>query len=53
MGGPYSRIAVHGLVAGVLFFLLQRFGLHQSMETSLLWAAFFAAAAAWLAWSQS
>ena len=52
MGGPNAKIAFHALVAGGFFFFLQRFGLHQSIETSLMWALFFAAAAGALAWTQ-
>jgi hypothetical protein len=52
MGGRYGTIVMHAAVAGGFFFFLQRYGLHQSMETSLLWAAVFAAVAAVLAWTQ-
>ncbi len=52
MGGRYGTIAMHTVMAGGFFFFLQYYGLHQSMETSLLWAAIFAAVAAMLAWTQ-
>ena len=47
-----GRILLHAALAAVFFFVLQRFGFGQSLETSLLWAAFFAIAAAMLAWQQ-
>lgn len=43
----------HAAAAGAFFFVLQRFAMKESVEVSLLWAAFFAAAAALLAWQQS
>ena len=46
-------IAVHALVAGVFFFVVQRYPLGQSVEASMQWAAFFAVAAAIVAWSQT
>ena len=52
MGGPYARIAMHAAAACAFIFVLQRFVLNQTLETSLLWAFFFAAAAAVLAWTQ-
>jgi hypothetical protein len=52
MNGAYGRIVLHALAAACFVFLLQRFGLNQSLETSLLWAICFAFAAAGLAWSQ-
>lgn len=51
--GIVVRMAQHAAMAGVFFFVLQHFVLKESVETSLLWAAFFAAAAAILAWVQS
>ncbi|MEQ1611684.1 MAG: hypothetical protein ABL904_02945 [Hyphomicrobiaceae bacterium] len=53
MDGPNARIAMHTVAAGAFFFVLQRFGLNQSVEMSLLYAFFFAAAAGVLAWTQS
>ena len=53
MGGAAGRIAMHAGAAGVFFFVLQRFGLNQSVETSLMWGVGLAIAAAGLAWSQS
>jgi hypothetical protein len=50
---PMARIALHAVLAGVFFFVLQRFALGQSMETALLWAVLLGAGAGWLAWSQS
>jgi hypothetical protein len=46
-------IAAHAAAAGAFLFALQYLGLQQSLETSLLGAAFFAAAAAGLAWKQT
>ena len=53
MGGTTGRIAMHAGAAGVFFFVLQRFGLNQPVEPSLMWGVGFAIAAAGLAWSQS
>jgi len=52
MGGANARIAMHAAAACAFVFVLQRFVLNQPFETSLLWALFFAAAAAVLAWTQ-
>jgi hypothetical protein len=51
-GGPYGYIALHGLVAAAFFFVLQRFVLNQSFETSLLWGGLLGAGAAAIAWQQ-
>ena len=53
VGGRAGQIAMHAGAAGVFFFVLQRFGLNQSVETSLMWGVGLAIAAAGLAWSQS
>lgn len=52
-GGLYLRLLSHAALAGVFFFVLQRYAMGETLETSLLWGAFFAAAAALLAWHQS
>ncbi len=52
-GGRWGYIAVHGGLAAVFFFVLQRFVLNQSMETSLLWGGLLGAIAAGIAWSQA
>ncbi|MCP3466047.1 hypothetical protein [Bradyrhizobium sp. CCGUVB23] len=46
-------IAMHAAVAAAFIFLLQRFTLNASLETSLLWALTFAVCAAWLAYKQA
>ena len=46
-------VALHAVVAAVFIFLLQRYGLSNSLESSLLWALTFGAAAAGLAYSQA
>ena len=58
MGGQGGRnvvgtMALHAAIAGVFFFVLQRYGNSASIEVSLVWAGFFAAAAALLAWKQT
>jgi hypothetical protein len=49
----WGYIAVHAVVAAVFIFLLQRFTLSASLETSLLWALTFAGCAAGLAYMQA
>ena len=49
----WGFIALHSVAAATFIFLLQRFGLNASLESSLLWAATFAACAAGLAYKQS
>ena len=39
MGVRWGYIAMHGALASVFFFVLQRFGFSQSLETSLIWGA--------------
>jgi hypothetical protein len=51
-GGSYGYIAIHGVLAGVFFFALQRFGLHQSVGSSVVWGAGLGLVAAGIAWSQ-
>jgi hypothetical protein len=46
-------IALHTVVATGFIFLLQRYGLNASLETSLLWALTLGACAAGLAYSQA
>jgi hypothetical protein len=52
-GARWRYIALHAIGAGAFFFVLQRFAFSQSVDNSLLWAAFFAVAAALVAWRQS
>lgn len=49
----WSFIAMHAAVAATFIFLLQRFGLNASLESSLLWALTFGVCAAGLAYKQS
>ena len=49
----WRYIALHSAAATAFGFLFARFMLGQSLEMSLLWAAFFGVAAAALAWHQS
>ncbi len=49
----WRNIALHAAVAGVFFFLLQRYGMNASLDTSLLWALGFGGVAAGLAYRQS
>jgi hypothetical protein len=48
-----ARAAMHAVAAAVFFFLLQRFGLGQTLQESVSFAVFFAAAAAGLSWYQT
>jgi hypothetical protein len=44
---------LHAAAAGAFFFILQRFGLGETHADSLFYAVLFAAAAAFVSWSQS
>jgi hypothetical protein len=46
-------IALHAVAAAVFIFLLQRYALSASLESSLLWALTFGGCAAGLAYMQS
>jgi hypothetical protein len=46
-------IALHAAAAGVFIFLLQRYVLSASLDSSLLWAVAFGGCAAALAYMQS
>ena len=49
----WRYMALHAVVAGGFIFLLQRYGLSASLESSLLWALTFGGCAAGLAYSQA
>ena len=49
----WGFIAMHAGVAAAFIFLLQRFSLNASLESSLLWALTFGVCAAGLACKQS
>jgi hypothetical protein len=49
----WRYIALHALAAGAFIFLLQRYVLSASFESSLLWALTFGGCAAGLAYVQS
>ena len=49
----WRYIALHAATAGAFIFLLQRYGLKASLDSSLLWALTFGACAAGLAYMQS
>jgi hypothetical protein len=49
----WRYVALHTLAAAVFIFALQRFALHASLETSLLWALMLGGCAAGLAYAQS
>ncbi len=49
----WRYIGLHAVVAAGFIFLLQRYGLNASLETSLLWALILGACAAGLAYSQA
>ena len=46
-------IAMHAALAAIFMFLLQRFVMNATQETSLLWALTFAVCAAGLAYKQA
>ncbi|MCP1832880.1 hypothetical protein M2222_001472 [Bradyrhizobium elkanii] len=49
----WRTIALHTVVAAGFMFLLQRYGLSATLESSLLWAIVFGGCAAGLAYSQA
>ena len=49
----WRYIALHAATAGVFIFLLQRYVLGASLDTSLLWMLTFGGCAAGLAYMQS
>jgi hypothetical protein len=48
----WRYITLHAVVAAGFIFLLQRYGLNATLESSLLWALTFGGCAAGLAYSQ-
>ena len=60
-GGPgraaamktWQLMTLHALAAATFIFLLQRYGLNATLDSSLLWALTFGGCAAGLAYSQS
>jgi len=49
----WRYVGLHATAAGAFIFLLQRYALDASLETSLLWAVAFGGCAAGLAYVQS
>ena len=49
----WRYIGLHALAAAAFIFLLQRYALSNSLESSLLWALTFGGCAAGLAYAQS
>jgi hypothetical protein len=49
----WRYILLHAAAAAAFIFLLQRFALSATLESSLLWAIVFAGCAAGLAYSQT
>jgi hypothetical protein len=49
----WRYILLHALAAAAFIFLLQRYGLSATLESSLLWAVVFGGCAAGLAYSQT
>ncbi len=49
----WGFVAMHAAVAATFMFLLQRFMMNASQESSLLWALTFAVCAAGLAYKQA
>ena len=50
---PLGRMAFHGALAAVVFFTLNRYGLAQTVEQSLMWAVIAAPFAAYIAYTQA
>jgi hypothetical protein len=53
MPKSWGYILLHTTAAAAFIFLLQRYALSATLETSLLWAVVFGGCAAGLAYSQS
>jgi hypothetical protein len=53
MPNNWRYILLHAAIAAAFIFLLQRFALSASLETSLIWAVAFAGCAAGLAYMQT
>ena len=49
----WRYIGMHAVAAAAFIFLLQRYGLSATLESSLLWALTFGGCAAGLAYAQS
>jgi cobalamin synthase len=49
----WRYIGMHAVVAAVFIFLVQRYALSATLESSLLWALTFGGCAAGLAYAQS
>jgi len=49
----WRYILLHAIAAAVFIFLLQRYALSATLESSLLWAVVFGGCAAGLAYSQT
>ena len=49
----WRYVALHAVTAGAFIFLLQRYALNASLDTSLLWTLTFGGCAAGLACMQS
>ena len=49
----WRYVVVHAVTAGAFIFLLQRYALDASLDTSLLWTLTFGGCAAGLAYMQS
>jgi hypothetical protein len=49
----WQRIALHAVAAAAFMFLLQRYAMNMSFDSSLLWALAFGICAAGLAYMQS
>ena len=49
----WRYIALHGLAAAAFIFLLQRYGLNETLESAVLWAITFGGCAAGVAYMQS
>ena len=53
-GGVVLRaMALHAGLAGLFFFVFQHYAMKETIEISVAWAGFFAAAAALLAFKQN
>ncbi len=53
MSQGWRSLVFHAVGAAAFFFVLQKFLINSTTETSLVWALAGGLGAAWLAWHQS
>jgi hypothetical protein len=52
MGSAWKPIALHSTAAAAFFYMLQRYGLHATVESSIFWALAMGIVAGLIAWRQ-